>query len=86
MAEYRDDEWRKRRDQRQLAGVRDCSLICNKCGNIINEQIPNTRVLTLVDRHCGIVYEWSNMDERFYQNDLRDWVSGREGTPKGEPS
>ena len=78
--------WKERRDKKQVAGERVIGLMCNDCHQFIEEQVPNTRIPTLVDRTCGLIYEWSSLDERWYKNDIRDWTFGREATPKGEAS
>ena len=80
------DGWLERRDQKVLDGAYNVSVWCEKCVKFIDEKVPNVRIPTLVDRECGIIYEWSYLAQRWYKNPIGDWVFGREATPKGKAS
>lgn len=83
-----DDEshrpaWRQRRDDIIASNAYDVSIWCETCMKFIDEKVPGVRIPTIVDRACGIIYEWSYLAQRWFKNDIRDWTFGREATPKG---
>lgn len=79
-------DWKQRRDAKVESGAYDVSVWCDTCMVFIDEKVPGTRIPTIVDRKCGIIYEWSYLAERWFKHDIRDWTIGREVTPKGEAS
>src|SRR5208337_3099434 len=62
--------WVERRDAKVERGAYDVSIWCETCGKLIDEKVPDVRIPTIVDRTCGIIYEWSYMAQRWYKNPI----------------
>lgn len=68
-----NDAWKAIRDAKILANDYDVSIWCAEGEHFVSEKVPNRRIVTIVDRKCGIIFEWSYFAQRWFKHDIRDW-------------